>query len=196
MYAISLTIEFRYLFTDAYYYLSLGSSFNDDYIKDLISAERKYQWPNYLYAILIILIPSVLVSFCLYVGIILKGLKTSFSKVLDISFKSQIIFALNYFICTLLKVFNLIQKDYQNINNNYDFQSLLVFLKNKQLPDWLVYPLEKINTSELIFVLFLSFGFSFITKQSYKTSIIFVFICYGIGLFIWVIFTLFLRTLI
>ena len=96
----------------------------------------------------------------------------------------------------MLKWQGVIERNYGNINNNYDYQSLRCFFNNKELAFWLNFPLEKINITEFIYILFLSYGFALISNKNYMKCLGFVLIFYGLALIGWIIFTVFIQTLL
>lgn len=61
--------------------------------------------------------------------------------------------------------------------------------------DWLIYPLEKMNATELIFVLLLGYFISRIFAYSIWKSISSAFLFYGCGLLFWIVFSVFLQVL-
>lgn len=196
IYSIALTIEFNFIFTDDFYLNAYEGKKSLESIQSMLVKERVNQWINIPIATLVILIPSLLIGFCLSVGVIFKEVKVTYSKLFSLALKAQIIFAINYLTAVLLRSFNLIHYSINTVNNNYYFQSPLIFFNTKSLPYWLHYPIQCINIAELIHILFLSFGVSWLLQQKYSKSLIFVLIWYGIGLLFWVVFTVFLQTIL
>lgn len=194
IYVVSLNIEFRFIFTDDFYFQSFKNQ-DSGKITNFMLKDRELNWVNYLYIPVITIIPAILISLCLFVGTIFNDIKTSFIKLFSISLKSQIIFAINYFVSVLLKWSGFIERNYNNINNNYDFQSARLFFSNEDLPYWLIYPLQCINITEIIYILFLSVGIRFAIEIKYFKAIGFTTLYYGIGLVIWIIFSVFLQTI-
>lgn len=79
-----------------------------------------------------------------------------------------------------------------SVDNNFRYQSVFSLIKS-DVPDWLIYPLEKINVTEFLFVLFLGYFLSKMINLTIKKSIGYVVLFYGCGLLIWIIFTVFLQ---
>ncbi|MEA3318145.1 MAG: hypothetical protein U9R54_09325 [Bacteroidota bacterium] len=194
IYVVSLNIEFKFVFTDDFYFQSFKNQDSDN-IMNFMLKDREVNWINYLYIPVIIIIPTILISLCFFVGTIFNNIKISFVKIFSISLKSQIIFAINYLVSVILKCSGLIERNYNNINNNYDFQSARLFFRNEDVPYWLIYPLQCINITEIIYILFLSIGIQFILKIKYFNAIKFTALYYGIGLIFWIIFSVFLQTI-
>jgi len=196
IYSIALTIEFRFVFTDDLYLGLQASKKSLENIQNLISSERKSQWINYPITILIVLIPSLLISFCLNIGTVIKEYKTSFIKLFEIAVKAQMVFAINYLLSIVLKATGVIHFSLTTVNNNYNFQSALIFFDNKVLPYWLIYPIQCINLTEIVHILILSIGVSWLLQIKFLKALTFVALWYGIGLLFWIIFTVFLQTII
>jgi len=196
IYAVALTMEFKYVFTDDFYISSLEGKRSFESINSFITKERDMQWVNYPISILIVLVPTLLVAFCLNIGAVLNNQKVSFLRLFGIALKAQLIFALNYLIAISLKAANMVTFSFASVNNNYSFQSLLHFFDNKNLPYWLLYPLQCVNVAEAVHILFLALGFSLLLKQRYGKSLLFVLLWYGMGLLFWIVFTVFLQTVL
>lgn len=196
IYAIALTIEFSYVFTDDFYTTSLESKQSFESINNFIIKERGSQWVNYPITIIIVLIPTLLVAFCLNIGAVFNNFKVSFSNLFGIALKAQLVFALNYLITVILKSVGIIDFTYSSVNNNYKFQSLLVFFETSSLPYWLLYPLQCINIAEGVHMLFLALGISFLLNKKIGNSLLFVLLWYGMGLLFWIVFSVFLQTIL
>jgi len=196
IYLAALTFEFRVIFTDEYYIQSFNEKASYEQIQDFIFADRQIEWQNYPYAFFRIIVPSFLIASVLFVGVILKDLKISFYKLFGVTVKAQIVFAINYVLAIIMKTVGWLDNSWESINNNYSYQSLLVFFKEVNLPYWLYYPLQSINITESLHVLLLSVGVQSISSLGFSKSLGLVLTFYGLGLSIWVIFTVFLQTII
>lgn len=196
VYYLALTIEFNFVFTDEFYKKSFESIKSLDSITNLINAERSVEWVNYIIVFIIILVPTLLISFIINMGFILKEVNVKFIQIFQSVLKAQIIFALNYLLSVILKWFGIVERNFENINNNYDYQSLLVFFKDRELPYWLTYTLQCINITEILFILFLGFGLKLLINTNYKKALIITLVFYGSALIIWIIFTIFLKTIL
>lgn len=195
-YSIALTIEFNYLFTDDFYISALEGKRSLESIDNLIIKERSSQWVNYPIAIIVVLIPALLVAFCLNIGAVLKNYKVTFSKLFGVALKAQLVFALNYLVAVILKSTGIVAFTYSSVNNNYKFQSLLVFFDTNSLPYWLLYPLQCVNIAEVVHVALLALGISLLLSKRFTHSLLFVLQWYGMGLLFWIVFSVFLQTVL
>lgn len=189
IYAIALFIEFKWIFTDEYF---TSHYLNKDYSQILIYLNKKDILINYLLIPLVALTPILGVAICLWIGFNILEKDATFSKCLLVSSWSNLIFPLNYLLSVILRVSNFLPYDQTNANNNFQYQSVLVFIK-KDIPDWSIYPLEKINITEFLFVLLLGYFIHKIFNIKYFKSVFYGSIFYGIGLLIWVVITVFLQ---
>ncbi len=196
IYFVALTIEFKFVFTDDFYHQSFDAKNSYEQVQSFIIADRNKEWLNYPFAIFRILIPSTLITSLFYLGKIIREFKVSFFELFEVALKAQMIFAINYILAVILRLRDLIDGDWASINNNYYYQSLLIFFRESNLPYWLYYPLQCINISEFLHILILTFGIHSITSLKFKSSLSFVLVFYGAGLLIWIIFTVFLQTII
>ncbi|MCG8410048.1 MAG: hypothetical protein MI739_02060, partial [Bacteroidales bacterium] len=193
LYFIALGVEFKYIFTEDFYLDAFKGQNNLENIYEFIAKDKSSEWVNFPIVLIIVLVPTLIIAFILNLGAALKEYKFRFTSLFKISLKAQMVFAINYLVITILKVFNLLDRHYDNINNNYDFQSLLIFFKDKKLPLTVRYFLQYINISEITYILLLAYGFSWLSKQAYSKSLGFVSIFYGITMFIWIIFIIFMQ---
>jgi len=199
IYALAITLELNFVFTDEFYTESLSekSCYNSsEKITVFIAKDRQTDWINYPMIIVIVLFPAIFIGTALFIGAILKEYKYKYKDFFSIALKAQIIFAINYLIGIILKWQSLIDREFYNINNNFDYQSLLVFFKNQKLPIELIYPLQNINIAEIIHILFLSLGIKILFNVKYIKALGFVSVFYGFALLTWIIFTVFLITIL
>jgi hypothetical protein len=196
LYFIALSLELRYIFTDDFYHKAFTGKLNLDSMQHLITKERGNEWLNYPIAFIVVLFPTIMIAFALNIGSVLYDYKIKYVELFKITLKAEIIFAVNYLIATILKLQEIIERDYSNINNNYDFQSLAYLFRNKGLPFWIMYPLQNINITEIAHILILSYGFAWLSQKKFIKSIGFVVLFYGVALLVWVVFTVFLQTIL
>ena len=196
LYFIALTIEFKYIFTDNFYFEAFEGKKRLESIQEIIINDRGEYWLNIPIVFIVVLFPTLMIAFALNIGAVFNEYKIRFTDIFKITLKAQLIFAINYLISTILKWQGLIERNYGNINNNYDFQSIAYFYEGKGLTFGVMYILQNINITEIIHILVLSYGFSWLTQKSYAKSIGFVLTFYGIALLIWIIFTVFLQTIL
>ncbi|MDR1197799.1 MAG: hypothetical protein LBK94_02130 [Prevotellaceae bacterium] len=195
LYFIALAVEFKFVFTDDFYFNSLAARYQQDALMNFVRDDRALEWVNYFIVFLIVLIPALLISFILNAGAVLREYEIKFAEIFGITLKAQIIFALNYLISIVLKATGIIEINWNMIDNNYFYQSLAYFFRDSDYPFWIMYPLQIINITEIIHVLILALGFSCISKFGYLKSLGFVALFYGVAMIIWVIFTVFLYTM-
>ena len=196
IYFIALALEFQFVFTDEFYTASLAGEFDYDTLTKFIHDDRGVEWVNYLIVFIVVLAPALLISLSLNTGAVFREYKIRFRQIFDITLKAQIVFALNYLVSVLFKAFGIIEKNWNTIDNNYFYQSAAYFFREKGLPFWMMYPLQIINITEIVHVLVLALGFAYISKFGYFKSLGFVLLFYGIALVIWIIFTIFLQTIL
>jgi len=195
-FCVRTSIEFKFIFTDDFYLKAFESKKNFESIQNIMNNVKNEEWVNYPIVFIVVLFPTLMIAFALNIGAVFNEYKIKFIDLFKITLKSQVVFAINYLIATLLKWQGLVERHFGNINNNYDFQSLAYFFKDKDLPFWTMYPLQNINITEIIHILILSYGFAQLSEKKYSKSIGFVMLFYGIALLVWIIFTVFLQTIL
>ena len=193
LYAIALAIEYKCIYTEDYFVSALGRE-SSTRLNDYLDITQKQAWINYLLIIPIIWFPALVIGLCLKAGAILKNIKVSYFKLVDLVLKSHLVFAINYLVFTILKWKQIIHKEYFNLDNCYDYQSILSIISTDKIPYWLIYPLQLVSITEFLQLLFISYGISLLFQYSFVKSVIFYLMFYGIGLFFWVVFTIYLQT--
>lgn len=192
VYSIALIIEFQWIFTDEFFHNRYTDNENSEYVQTLIALNKRSILPNFIIAILVVLIPAYAVAACIWLGFNLIEKEAIFKDCLRASTWANIIFPINYLISVILRVTNILPYDETNINNNFRYQSVVSLIKS-DVPDWLVYPLEKINITEFLFVLMLGYFISKVFGITACKATIYAVLFYGCGLLIWIIFTVFLQ---
>jgi hypothetical protein len=198
IYALALTIEFKFIFTDEFYKHSLSKSESyDSYEKivQFINKDRQTEWVNYPFIFIIVLVPAITISSVLFLGFILKEYQVSFKSIFSVVIKAQIVFAINYMIAVVLRILGLIKYDFNNVNNNYQYQSALVFFKIEKIPEWMYLPLQNINLTEIIYLMVLSFGMSKLIELKYLKTLGIVSLYYSLGLIFWFVLVIFMKTM-
>ena len=196
LYFIALTLEFKFVFTDEFY-LNFSEYYDDNNkLIEFIHADRALEWVNYLIVFAIVCIPALLIAFILNIGTNLREYKIKFSQLFKTTLKAQVVFAVNYLVSIILKSTGIIAKDWITIDNNYFYQSFAYFFRDSYYPFWIMYPLQIINITEIVHLFILAFGFSYISKFGYLKSLGFTLVFYGATMLIWIIFTVFLQTLL
>jgi hypothetical protein len=194
IYFISLWIEFRYIFTDYFYNSNLLKSLHTEtQIFDYVTKDRGLEWKNYAFIPFMIFLIVILITICLFIGFNTIEEKVSFKDSFKISLQSFIVFPLNYFVTVLLKVTHVINYNFENVNDAYKYQSLLHFFNVDKLPQWAIYPLEKVNITEFLYLLVLALFINLHLKFKWSKSIKFSLVFYGIGLLVWIVFSVFIK---
>lgn len=194
IYAIALTIEFTFIFTDEFYIEAFGSNKQSiDEISGLISADREQEWVNYPFALLVIFVPVIATTLVLYLGAIIGGQKISIKNLFKTTLKAQIIFAISYLTTVLFKWQGIIKVSPINVNDRFEYQSLLAFFNYNKIPEWLFYPLQCINLTELLHLFVLAYGYAIISKLRYSKAFGRVVLLYGSGLLFWMVLVVFIQ---
>jgi hypothetical protein len=196
IYALSLIVEFKYIFTDEFYKQALENKSNSpDKISQFIIKDRQTEWVNYPFIFIVVLVPTIAITSVLFLGSILKEYKVSFKSIFSIVLKAQIVFAINYLLAVVLRSLGLIKYDFGNVNNNYEFESVFAFFKVEKIQYLLHYPLQFLNITEFVHIMVLSFGMAQILEMKYLSSLKYVSLYYGFSLLFWIVFITFIETI-
>lgn len=179
------------IFTESYYYSALGSQLNTERIAVIIEMSRKLQWLSYLILPLLLLLKCVLIAGVIFSGLFLFDKKISFGdcyQIVMIAELSTIFAALAKFICFLIHK----PETIQDIQFFYPL-SLVQLFTVKQLPTYLIYPLQQFNLFEVAYWFLIAAGINAYTEKSFEQSFKIVASSYGVGLGIWVLFVVFIQ---
>jgi len=193
IYAVALTIEYKFIYTVDYFVYAFGRE-KSTILNNYLDTTQKQAWINYLLIIPIIWFPTLTIGLCLKTGAILRNIKVSYFKLVDLVLKSHLIFSINYLIFTILKWKQIIHREHFNLDNCFDYQSVLAVIQIEKIPYWLIYSLQLVSFTELFQLLFISYGIRILFQYSFAKSVLFYLIFYGIGLFFWIVFTIYLQT--
>jgi hypothetical protein len=190
-YGATQYIQDTMILTKEVYYNTLGEQLTIERIDAMLENQAEWKFVNYLLIPLILIIQICLVALCLNCGTILMNHKIQFKTLFKLVLKASIVFLINKLVFTLILLFSKVQvADDLILINKF---ALSGFATTINIPKWLMYALSNINIFEVTFWLLLAFGISGLLKQSFKTSFSFVAATYGVGLFIWIVFIIFLQ---
>jgi hypothetical protein len=188
---IIIEIAINYLFlSEGLYYQSFGERIAADRIAKMIELSQKWQWLGYVFVPIAILIRVSFTSVCLYIGYFLANVKSRFKDLFKASLLADFVFVLT----GLTKLFVLIFIKEVSTLDDLQFQplSLLELLNKKSIDVVFIYPLSLINVFEFSYWIILAWLLSRIIEKPYANSLKTVVSCYGSGLFLWVVFVMFL----
>lgn len=160
-------------------------------IEQMLINQRKWEWLGYLFIPVFYLLKILLVTLCVYTGILLLNIKSlSWSKVFGAVVVADMIFLIPAIIKMVWFTF---QADYTLEDVQYFLPgSMLNIFEPKQLEQWLLYPIQSVNIWELLFFLALAFGLKKYLDDDFSRSMGLVVSTYGVGLVVWIVFVTFL----
>lgn len=186
IYIISLTLELKFIYSDSFYYQELGHKLGSEeaFLKEM-SVQRGMDIYNYLWIPVHILISYSLIALCLFIGFNIANIRLNIKNCIRFSLAGIIVFSINYLISVILKIFGIVQYNYNTVDDIYSYQSVNVLFIGKKLPAWAFKLLGQINITEVVFVLFLSLLISRYFKFKYPAILLKTSLIYGGGLIIY-----------
>ncbi|OPC20572.1 hypothetical protein BAX95_09370 [Elizabethkingia meningoseptica] len=167
----------------------LAKDYPNNVVKDYIESKNKWWWANYAIMPLLIGIKVTLVAFCLnFIKLFdLPGLeKITYGDFIKLAITAETVFVVAGFF--KFANFYWLNTDYsiRDVQTYYPL-SLLNFKETISTEKWLVYPLQLINTFELLYWGILAYGIWKYAdeKITFQKSFGAVAITYGVGLFFW-----------
>ncbi|RGN31056.1 hypothetical protein DXB67_19440 [Bacteroides caccae] len=150
-----------------------------------MSVQRGMDIYNYLWIPVHILISCSLIALCLFIGFNIANIRLNIKNCIRFSLAGIIVFSINYLISVILKIFGIVQYNYNTVDDIYSYQSVNVLFIGKKLPAWAFKLLGQINITEVVFVLFLSLLISRYFKFKYPAILLKTSLIYGGGLIIY-----------
>ena len=191
-FALTALIQQKYVLVDAVYYNSFGEQLADDRIEKMISMRDEWAWLSYLLIPVLVVLQVFLITICLNIGTILFNYRIGFVKLFRLVMKVQLLPTVVQLIATLVAWQFLNIQTFDDLAKS-NFYAISALFNLSDIPKWLYYPLHTINILEVAFCLVLAFGIRYVLSLDYAKSLRFVGLTYGLGLFFWVTFMVFLQ---
>lgn len=190
-YNLVVILSNKYILTEDLYYYSLGEQLTLDKIEQLFFLKSKFEWLNYVFVSLSLIIKLILIAIVLYTGVLLSSLTVKFKNLFRIVLQTEFLFLFAIFIRFYWIYFFI---DDLSLTKLGYFQplSIINFLKTEEIAAFLVYPLQLVNLFEIGYWFLLAYLLMNLIKKSFWKSFEFVLSTYGVALIIWVVFVVFL----
>ena len=190
-YATTSYIQDTFIVTKEVYYNSLGEQLTMDRIDTMLERQTELKFVSYLFLPFIIVLKATIVALCLNCGMMMINYPIHFGSLLKLVLRSSIVFLIGKLALTCILLFSTIQT-FDDLVATNKF-AITGFIDKANIPTWLMYPLSTLNVFELAFWLLLTAGISSLLEKSFKVSLGFVAMTYGLGLLIWMTFIVFLQ---
>ncbi|WP_397447186.1 hypothetical protein [Polaribacter sp. R77954] len=172
---------------------NLLENLTNEQVSELIIFKQKWLWLFYLLIPIIIVVRTLLLTFCLNIGLFLYDVnnKVSFNKLYRVALIGE--FVLIFVSCFKFFYFFLIRPEYTLLEFQQFYPlSYINFLDLSKIDPWLIYPLQTINLFEIAYFFVLVYGLHKLLKNKYSKSFEIVAVSYGSGLVIWLGLVMFL----
>lgn len=180
------------ILTESYYYSAFGTQIGSDRVAALIEMNRKFQWIGYIVFPLLLLIKWLLLSAIIYSGLFLFNQNISFNSCFKIIMVAELAVVAAALIKLLYFLFIHHPETTQDIQFFYPL-SVTQLLNLKQLPAYLIYPLQQFNLFEVAYWLLIAAGIQAHIQKSFSESLKIVASSYGVALSIWIVFVVFIQ---
>jgi len=167
--------------TERVYTYSLGGQVNPDKLAAFLEGQHRVAAVSYLLVPVTLLFKMVLVSLCIFTGLVLTSENLSFSTVFRIVLFAESAFVAGTLLRLLLLAFS------GNVESLGQYMalaplSLYSIFRSASIPNWLVYPLQTLDVFQVMYVCLLAKGLQYYGKKSFRASIEMVAGSYGVGL--------------
>lgn len=191
LYALITYVSNTFIFTDSFYYAILFDKIEMTRIKEMIALQHKFQILGYLFIPIYFFLKLWIIAGIIYTGLYLLKQDVSYKNCLKITLIAELVLV----VAMLIKTAWLMIDKPSNANDLQYFSPLsitqLLLLDN--LPKYLFYPLQLFNVFEVAYWFVLAFGIMAFTRQKVGKSLKIVASSYGVALFIWAVFVVFIQ---
>ncbi|MBN1650881.1 MAG: hypothetical protein JW857_06110 [Bacteroidales bacterium] len=181
----------KFVLTSELYYFSLSNSISRENINELFILKTRWEWVNFIFTPVFLILKAFFISIVLYVGIILFEHKTKFSKLFKIAITAEYVFLFSGVIKFCWIYFFRTSIDLNYFGFFQPLSAINFFAPSDNL-SFLIYPLQLINLFELAYFVILANLLMSVINKSFWESFEFVLSTYGLSLVIWVVFITFL----
>lgn len=180
-----------FVLTDSFYYSSFQDRLSAEGINNLISSLKRFQWVGYLLIPVVIFLKLLVISAVIYAGVVIFDQKILFKECLRIVMVAECVPLL----AALIKFGYFLISGPSTVQEMQVFYplSVLNILHPRQLPSYLIYPLQQLNLFEIIYWLLIAVGIRTFIKKSFGYSLKIVVSSYGVALSVWVLFVVFIN---
>jgi len=180
------------LISDSLMYDFYSEQLPIEQIDKMLAQQKEWAWLSYVFVGVLYLLKITLIAGCIYIGFFfINSNKVTFKEIITIVAKADLVF----FVPIMLKIlwFTFVEERFtiKDIQQFYPL-SLVNIFDVSSLDNWLLYPLQTFNVFEVLFWFALAYELKNYLKEDFTTSFKFVLSTYGSGLFVWVIFVVFL----
>ena len=181
------------LINDIVFYNAYSEQLTYDRSLKLFEDMKRLSWMSYAMAPIILLIKFSIISFVIYVGVVLYNVrdKITLGSIFKIVIASEIIFVSAGIIKFIWFYFFAGNYDLNDLNFFYPI-SLINFFKNGEISRFWIYPLQTVNLFHLLYILSISYGLNKVCLIGKSDSEKIVLLSYLPALLLWVVLILFL----
>jgi hypothetical protein len=181
------------LINEVVFYNAYSEQLTYDRSLKLFEDFNKLSWITYVISPLILLIKFSIISFVLYIGIVLYNVhsKISLSSVFKIVMASEAIFVLAGIIKLSWFYFFAGNYDLNDLGFYYPL-SLINFFKRSELSKIWVFPFQTVNIFHILYIISISYGLNRICLIEKSDSDKIVLLSYIPALVLWIVFIMFL----
>ncbi|SHL85636.1 hypothetical protein [Flavobacterium chilense] len=170
---------------DKLLYNSLSEQLTSIQIEKIFEFQEKWQWINYIFLPILILIKTSIIATIIYIGLFLSNKNLKFNVILNIVLKAEFIFL-------LVPIFKMIW--FYFFQTNYTLEDIQYFYPlsalnitgYKGLETWFIYPFQVLNLFELIYIIYLGFEIGKVTHTNTDSGLKIVGLSYVPSLLLWV----------
>lgn len=191
LYIFTTYIGNTFIYTDSFYYHSLSDKIDVERIKGIIAFQSRFQQLGYIFIPIVLLIKLWILAGVIFTGLFLANRNVSYKDCLKITLIAELVSVSS----AIFKVGWLMIDTPARLDDLQYFSplSISLLLNINEFPKYLLYPLQLFNLFEVTYWIVLVLGIMAFTNMKWGKSLKVVASSYGVALFIWVIFIVFIQ---
>ncbi|MEI6277184.1 MAG: hypothetical protein WCP08_14390 [Prolixibacteraceae bacterium] len=156
----------------------------------MIEISNKLQWIGYVFISIIVPIRVSFTATCLYIGCFLANSQAHFRELFKVALLADFVFVLSGITKLVILIF------FKDVGTLVDLQfqplSFLELFPQGSMDKLFIYPFSLLSVFELLYWLVLAWLLSGLLEKPFDYSLTRVATSYGTGLFLWILFVMFL----
>jgi hypothetical protein len=191
VYLLVLYLTNTLILTDEVYVKLWSDQLSSGRLEKMLEVNKRMEWVIYVLTPVLLFLKFLLITLAIQAGLFIYNIELPFKKVFNVVLFAEIV----PLFATVMQFVYFLWKGVDSFDqiNSFSPLSLFSFLRLKDIPSYLEYPLQVVNLFELGYWLLLAIGLKIFLKDSFGKAFKLVASSYGVGLLLWVVLIVFIQ---
>lgn len=194
LYVLNSCVIRIFYIDDLFFLNSYGGKFDQQYVQQMLSFDKKWGFIKYVFIPFGLFLRISLVTYIIYLGLYLVNVDVSIKYLYKVTILGELIFLVFTITRTILIFFHNFTS-FEELGRYAPFRFITVETISNY-PPWIKIPMLIINPVEILYWFVLSFLISKLLSWNYFKSTLLVIKTYVVGLIVWIIFIVFINTVL